>query len=607
MEMKKQKNIFLVLIVCAVTVLFCFFVYRKLTSHPVTVYSEKGAQNGTLVPLNAEGKRATVNNGSTACFRFTDIQKLLVKNTFQDNKNVSVVFRFTVKFPAGSKLAFYEEMENIPLKFGFIEKKDLDKNGKLDFDIKDHTLVICDLKNTLDYEKRIKTYDIALALPFDKFTNLLDEKEGVFFTADVSTRLQSIKISESYVGFDLSGDIQYYGFSSNGGNLNFTSESFDFTGCSNIFPVVYSNNSVPPDITIKMTQPEEKELEKLDYSISFGGEKLNINRLEAVTFSSLALKRPFANMAVRKNSENLLAVLFHSSSGDLLNTSSDYVVTPIKVDPGLITSWPRTNWRCEEYELFEWDRLPGILFFDTKNYAVQTRFFARMAFFTEKAGYKGKILTDEELKGKHDYNAHDYSAESFAKFFNKAFRLNFRLNQEEELLLEILVRNGLLERTDDSLNPYVAKGGAVLSISREIPSYNRVSLLAHEGWHTIFFTDSDFRDYVSVVYSIFDSTSRNFLIDYFKSQSRTLGYDTEDEYLMHNEFMAYILQNREGHAGEYFVTRAKWPSVQKYTPNLCEDIINNAGSGFDDCLLMLQDFLYDKYNLKAGSIGLCSY
>ena len=76
---------------------------------------------------------------------------------------------------------------------------------------------------------------------------------------------------------------------------------------------------------------------------------------------------------------------------------------------------------------------------------------------------------------------------------------------------------------------------------------------------------------------------------------------------MHNEFMAYILQNTEGNAGSYFVNKASWPSVKKVTPDLCRYIIETGGSGFDDCQAMLQDFLYDKYKLKSGNIGLCSY
>ncbi len=600
----KQNKLLIVLFVFTVLLVFLSIGYYRVSVVPVNVFSEKGAENGTLIPLNLSAKKAYVKNGDTAFYKFSDVHKILLKHTYAENKTASVVFRVTVKFPSGKKLSHYENAGDIPLKIGFLDSSDFDSKGRLVFNFVNHNSVTCNLRNTIDIDNLTKTYDISFALPSDKVSNILEMKEGVFISSEVSCWLQSVVISSSKTGFDLSGDIDFWGFSSNGGTLSFDTSSFDFTGSSNIFPVLYSEKNVPPEITIKMYQPLEGEL--LDYNFTFGGEKLKVSRLEEINLSSLSLKNPFSFMTHQNRGDNVQAILFHSGKEDILSHGIDWPVVPIKTDPGLILGWPKSNWRNPDYELFEWDRLPGILFFDTKDYAVQSKFFARIAFFTEKEGYKGMILSNEELMGKHDYNAHDYSAESFARFFNKAFRLNFHLNPEEELLLEILVRNGILERGTDPLDPYVSKGGAVLSVSREIPSYNRKSLLAHEGWHTIFFTDEEFRNYVSAVYNVMDPFSMQFLIDYFKSQSN-LGYDTNDSYLMHNEFMAYILQNTEGNAGSYFVNKASWPSVKKVTPDLCRYIIETGGSGFDDCQAMLQDFLYDKYKLKSGNIGLCSY
>ena len=82
-----------------------------------------------------------------------------------------------------------------------------------------------------------------------------------------------------------------------------------------------------------------------------------------------------------------------------------------------------------------------------------------------------------------------------------------------------------------------ANEGSLVSISQESEPWLRSNLLAHEGFHTIFFRDAEFRNYVSAVYYTMDPVSRDFLIDYFKSQE-DLGYDTNDSYLMNNEFMA---------------------------------------------------------------------
>lgn len=605
-KLKNNKSVYIILFSLALFFVVFIISYSRLTTQNVPVFSEKGADHGILNPINSFAKRSCVNKGRTAFYNFTDVQKILIQNTYKESNNVSVVFRLTVKFPSSAKkLSGLEAVENIPVQIGFLDSNDFDKKGKLNFSLENHKLVSCNMVHVLEPEKKIKTFDVSFAIPCDKLSNVLESKEGIFIQSELTLWLQNIIISPAVIGFDISREIPFYGFSSNGGNLDFDITSFDFTGSSNIFPVLYSPSSIMPEYTLKLKSDENPEA-----SFSFGGENITIKRLEEYHLSTLALKNPFSNMVLKNHSENVKAVLLginrDSVSDESLGNNGPYVVNPIKTDPGLITGWPQENWRFPEYELFEWDRNPNVLFFDTKNYSVQSKFFGRIAFFIEKEGYKGKLLTNEELEGKHDYNAHDYSAESFEKFFNKAFRLNFRLNPEEELLLEILVRNNILERTTDPLNPYISKGGAVLSISRQIPYYNRVSLLAHEGWHTLYFIDPDFRDYVSVVYNIFDPSSKQFLTDYFKSQP-SLGYDTNDEYLMQNEFMAYILQHKEGQAGEYFVKRASWPSVKKVTPNLCNYINETAGSGFDDCLLMLQDFVFDKYKLKSGNIGLCSY
>ena len=49
-----------------------------------------------------------------------------------------------------------------------------------------------------------------------------------------------------------------------------------------------------------------------------------------------------------------------------------------------------------------------MLIFDTASYAVQARFFRRLAFYVEKQGYRGRLLTDAELGSRRGYNAHDY-------------------------------------------------------------------------------------------------------------------------------------------------------------------------------------------------------
>ena len=51
---------------------------------------------------------------------------------------------------------------------------------------------------------------------------------------------------------------------------------------------------------------------------------------------------------------------------------------------------------------------------------MQDDLLKRMAFFTEKEGFRGRLAADEEIKDLHGFNAHDYRAETLAAFFDLA-------------------------------------------------------------------------------------------------------------------------------------------------------------------------------------------
>ena len=174
------------------------------------------------------------------------------------------------------------------------------------------------------------------------------------------------------------------------------------------------------------------------------------------------------------------------------------------------------------------------------------------------------------------------------------------MNEAEQTLKKILIVNGLLIQDGD----YVKAGeGGIVSISRESDAALRAKLLAHEAWHTLFFRDEDFRNFVAAVYYTFDPDSRQFLLDFFESQTG-LGYDIEDEYLMHNEFMAYILQQRLKDVPEYFVGRTNLWSVWSFTPVLSQYIRDTNAKGFEDAAIILNDYVYDVYGINGGNVAL---
>ncbi len=220
---------------------------------------------------------------------------------------------------------------------------------------------------------------------------------------------------------------------------------------------------------------------------------------------------------------------------------------PVPSDPGIILARSRSSWRDPRYEVFGWERFPSILIFDTADYAMQDRLFKRLAFFTEKAGFRGKLSTDAQIAGFHGWNAHDYRASDLAAFFELARKTDFPLNREERELEGILRANGIIAPREGS-SSIVAGTGAVVSISRESEDYLRSLFMTHECYHGLFFADGDFRAFAAKRWANLDEPLKTFLVAYFDSRR----YDTEDDFLMSNELMAYCLQQGLAAAGAYF-------------------------------------------------------
>lgn len=600
-HLAKNSQFYIVSVTFAVLIIFLSVAFVKIKiNHGLYVFSDDGANYGKLVALNGNAKRASSKNSGISFYKFNEDQMELIENIYSKNSTASLVVRLKIKIPL-KKIETLESLDSLPILFGFLSADDFSKKGKFlkdDFSKNAHLSVTADAKEILDVNYKTKTFDISFALPVDKTSGKLLNVPGFFVQSYLPCEIESACVAPAIIGYDKSTEIPFWGFSSNGGNLNFNSSSFDFTGCSLIFPVKISGENVPPVYNFVFSESEENQ----NFSVTFGGERLKLKRLLKTKINSLALQNPFSNMEV--SSENVVSVLLKSGDKKIISESKSKITAPIKTDPGLVLYWPKENWRNPDFELFEWDRFPGILIFDTKNYAVQSKFFARLAFFTEKEGFKGRILTNEQLEGKHDYNAHDYSAESLSKFFNAFVNSRVVPNDEEILLLDILLENGVLESGDDGA--YKAGNGAVISISREIPSYNRKPLLTHEGFHALFFIDEEFQNFVAAVYETIDRDTHDFLIDYFKSQP-TLGYDTNDRFLMHTEFMSYILQQPVNKVAEYFLTRASWGTVMRFTPDLCQVMRETGAIGFEDAAIILDDYVRDRFNVECGDICLLGY
>ncbi len=208
---------------------------------------------------------------------------------------------------------------------------------------------------------------------------------------------------------------------------------------------------------------------------------------------------------------------------------------PIPADPGTILEYGRSAWRRPDFEVFTWSRFPRVLIFDTADYGIQDGIFKRLAFFVEKAGYRGTIPDTGDIKEKHGYNAHDYRAEDLARFYSEALSRGIALTPGESELKRILLDNGIMTEGSAGFSPV---DGAVLSISRESSMELRRLLLTHECFHGAFFESGAFRAECAKAWEALSDVERATWLLFFDYGA----YDSGDRYLVVNEFQAYSLQ-----------------------------------------------------------------
>ncbi|NNM67738.1 MAG: hypothetical protein HKM06_07000 [Spirochaetales bacterium] len=209
---------------------------------------------------------------------------------------------------------------------------------------------------------------------------------------------------------------------------------------------------------------------------------------------------------------------------------------PVRTDLETALGWPNRLWAHPDHQWFLWQNRPNILILISENYAVQSDFFKRLAFFVEKKGFRGQILPNRELRGLHGWNAHDYAPEALARFFNLAADQKMPLLPQEVELRGRLVRQGLL--LDDGHSRWIAGQGALLGVSLESEPDLRAFLLTHEAFHGLYYTSSAYRSYARKIWNGLSEQAQ----DAFREFLSLAGYDSSWEELMLNEFQAYSLQ-----------------------------------------------------------------
>jgi len=274
---------------------------------------------------------------------------------------------------------------------------------------------------------------------------------------------------------------------------------------------------------------------------------------------------------------------------------------PIKADPVLVIVWPRENWRNNSYEVFKWDRFPSLLIFDFADYEIQDRMLKRLAFFVEKAGFRGRLSHDHEIAHLHGWNAHDYKADDLARFFDTARKTNFPLLDEEWELEKILLNEGIIRR---ELGNITEGYGGIISISREAPEFLRYRFMVHEAFHGLFFIDEDFRDFSRRRWEQFPSHAKRFIVSYFDYRD----YDTKDEYLLINEFMGHVLQQSVSGAADYFGRHlpqrleTSWRSSVLPEKHITSGTWPSLASAFTSEAQVFSDYVNTRWGLTAGRV-----
>jgi len=217
--------------------------------------------------------------------------------------------------------------------------------------------------------------------------------------------------------------------------------------------------------------------------------------------------------------------------------TTDNSTTPAVIDSVTLRAITDFNAHREsDFLIYRWDYFPQILIFDTKNYSILNRLFNRIAFFIEKDGHVGTLRSDAELAGITAWNGHNYNADDIANFFNAVAERQVTLNSHEERFKSIMLTQGIITAVGGGRR-YRGGDGGILAISQQSPAYTRQLILQHELLHGIFYSSEDYR---SAAWEIWDALSPAEQRAWRRVLTH-LSYDGANEYVVVNEFQAYLL------------------------------------------------------------------
>ena len=567
-----------------------------------SVQAGAGASAAVFLPLdalNANARSARIGEGAKSPYMF---------------------FAFTEGAGSnGSQAAFMRKGRALELELSVHAAEEFSQNGEdgapcfIAFLYADDFSSSRSLKKNLTSRSGIKAFikngvhfKVSLGFEGGGATPDPESVKGFMIYSAVPVELKSAAVTGAYCGWAKDGTMRRFGFSANGGTVDSALLNEGKIPKQTLFshvPVLLQDGALAVCIVLRRQSEAEPSvsaasaLSAPDVRIACASDTLRIRRspaIRSVSIDERSLSSACDSVKIISGADSVEGVLLEQRVSDAF--------TPITADPGLITAWPQKRWRNKNFEFFSWEQFPSVLIFDFADYNVQNAFLKRLAFFVEKKGFIGTLLTDAQIASSHGFNAHDYRAESLAAFFDKAEKEHFALNESELLLRDILFANGVILRSASGIT---AGRGAVVSISRESPRFLRERLLVHEGLHGVYFTEESFRREVDEVFYATDPVSLRFLKRYFEVNP-SLNYNTDDSYLFKNEFMAYTLQQSVGEVKNYYIDRLA-RIINSAEPELCAYIRDTDAAAFTQAAETMSAFLAEKWGINGGRISLISF
>jgi len=547
-----------------------------------------------VVALNRTAVSAKISNPAKhpyLYFKFTEAQRARLSTLCKSSDGGCIQITVLPKH-------VNDDGREVPFIFGLLYKNDFKSAALLKDEIEKRPLVRGDLS-------KINKTGFSVSQSISKNGEV---PQGFFVYCMAQCSVKNAQIKQAQIGWSRENEFPLFCFTDNGGTINGSFASVDLTQMYSVFSDENTASTILPKITIGLFESSQNGPwdEQVRVKLNIFGEDISIRRTakqKDVIIQLSSLVNQTGTVELKENSAMVSSFIVSANQADLVPVAKNggATVTPFVTDPGLIFGWPVQHWRNKEYELYSWAQFPQVLFFDTANYKIQDRFFTRLAYFVEKDGYKGTFVSDSFIETNHGYNAHDYRDKDLAEFFTAAAKTGFTLNEYELLLKNILLKNKII--IERAKNTYEPGSGAVISISQESPGYLRNTFIAHESWHGIYFTDADFRNTVEKIYLSFDSGSMEFIKTFWATQPG-LHYDLNDDYLMKNEFMAYLMQQSLVRCKDYFLQVAGRGSVNQIEPELAAYVRGTEAKPFVDATAALNEYAYNKWGLAAGRVSL---